>query len=53
MALIIVRALFVLVAAGLAVSLLGPMPDQSAFSGEPIRIFGGIMLLAVLLVCRC
>lgn len=47
MALTIVRALFVLVAGGLAASLIGPgQPDAS----EPIRLFGGIMLLAVGLI---
>lgn len=50
MALIIVRALFVLVAAGLAVSLIGPTSDQSAFSGESFRILGGIVLLAIGLI---
>lgn len=46
MALIIVRALFVLVAAGLATTLVAPGQP----SGEPIRLFGGIMLLAIGLI---
>lgn len=48
MALIIVRALFVLVAGGLAASLVGP--GQQGVSGEPLRLFGGIMLLAIGLI---
>ena len=51
MALTIVRALFILVAGGLAASLVGPQPGgQSVLSGEPIRVFGGIMLLAIGLI---
>lgn len=48
MALIVVRALFVLVAGGLAASLVGP--GQQGMTGEPIRLFGGIMFLAIGLI---
>ena len=48
MALVVVRALFVLVAAGLAASLIGP--GQDSFFGEPLRVFGGIMFLALGLI---
>ena len=48
MALIIVRAVFVLVAGGLAASLVAP--NEPVFSAEPIRLFGGIMFLAIGLI---
>lgn len=51
MALTIVRVFFVLVAGGLAVSLVGPQTGgQGVFTGEPLRVFGGIMLLAIGLI---
>ena len=50
MALVIIRALFVLVAAGLAASLLSPTAGPDGLTGEPLRVFGGIMALAVGLI---
>ena len=48
MALIVLRALFVLVAAGLSVTLFGP--EATGGGSEPLRVLGGMVALAVGLI---